>query len=101
MREVGVLAEVSITEQVLREIFKFPKILGKLNMCKQCVPGSFLPAHTREPGNEAKAGPRLSREYTVFVFDDEFLYKRVRAGHERSEEKDLRLSLHFSERGYI
>ena len=23
-------------------------------MHKQCVPGSFLPAHAREPGNEAK-----------------------------------------------
>ena len=23
-------------------------------MRKQCVPGSFLPAHAREPGNEAK-----------------------------------------------
>ena len=52
-REVGVLAEVSVTEQVLREISKFPEILGKLSMRKQCVPGSFLPAHAREPGNEA------------------------------------------------
>ena len=52
-REVGVLAEVSVTEQVLREISKFPEILGKLSMRKQCVPGSFLPAHTREPGNKA------------------------------------------------
>ena len=52
-REVGVLAEVSVTEQVLWEISKFPEILGKLSMHKQCVPGSFLPAHAREPGNEA------------------------------------------------
>ena len=52
-REVGVLAEVSVTEQVLREISKFPEILGKLSMRKQCVPGSFLLAHVREPGNEA------------------------------------------------
>ena len=51
-RAVGVLAEVSVTEQVLREISKFPEILGKLSMRKQCVPGSFLPAHAREPGNE-------------------------------------------------
>ena len=40
-------------EQVLWEISKFPEILGKLSMHKQCVPGSFLPAHIREPGNEA------------------------------------------------
>ena len=54
MRKVGVLADVSVTEQVLRKISKFPEILGKLSMRKQCVPGSFLPAHAREPGNEAK-----------------------------------------------
>ena len=35
MREVGVLAEVSVTEQVLREISKFPEILGKQSMRKQ------------------------------------------------------------------
>ena len=46
-REVGVIAEVSVTEQVLWEISKFPEILGKLSMRKQCVPGSFLPAHAR------------------------------------------------------
>ena len=28
-------------------ISKFPEILGKLSMRKQCVPGSFLPAHAR------------------------------------------------------
>ena len=42
----------------------------------------------------------MSREYTVFVFDNKFLNKRVRAGHERSEERDLGLLLHFSERSY-
>ena len=47
-REVGVLAE-----QVLQEISKFAEILGKLSMGKQSVPGSFLPTHAREPGNEA------------------------------------------------
>ena len=52
-REVGVIADVSITEQVLREISKFPEILGKLSMRKQCVPGSFRPTHAWEPGNEA------------------------------------------------
>ena len=52
-RKVGVLADVSVTEQVLREISKFSEIMGKLSMRKQCVPGSFLPAHAREPGNEA------------------------------------------------
>ena len=46
-REVGVLAEVSVTEQVLRKISKFPEILGKLSMCKQCVPDSFLLAHAQ------------------------------------------------------
>ena len=67
-REVGVLTEVSVTEQVSREISEilgkleiiyttyifFIDIyiiyifsLGKLSMRKQCVPGSFLPAHTR------------------------------------------------------
>ena len=54
MREVGVLTKISVTEQVLREISKFPEILGKLSMRKQCVPGCFLPAHAREPGNKAK-----------------------------------------------
>ena len=53
MREVGVFTKVSVTEQVLLEISKFLEILGKLSMRKQCVPGSFLPAHAREPGNEA------------------------------------------------
>ena len=37
IREKSVcLVEVSVSEQILRE---FPK----LSMCKQCVPGSFLP----------------------------------------------------------
>ena len=39
------LAEVSVTEQILRE---FPK----LSMHKQCVPALFFPP-THEPGNEA------------------------------------------------
>ena len=47
------LAEVSVTEQVLQKISKFPEIPGKLSMRKQCVPGSFFSAHAREPGNEA------------------------------------------------
>ena len=51
--EVAYLAEVSVTEQILRKISKFPEILGELSMCKQCVPGSFLSAHALEPGNEA------------------------------------------------
>ena len=38
------LAEVSVTEQILQ---KFPEILGKLTMCKQCVPGFFLPTHAQ------------------------------------------------------
>ena len=64
-REVGVLAEVSVTEQVLREISKFPEILGKLSMRKQCVPGSFLPAHAREPGNEATGV--LALEQKIYI----------------------------------
>ena len=47
------LVEVSVTEQILRKISKFPEILGELSMRKQCVPGSFLSAHALEPGNEA------------------------------------------------
>ena len=49
--EVDWLAEVSVTEQILWE---FPNP-GKPSMRKQCVPGSFLPAHAQEPGNEAKS----------------------------------------------
>ena len=29
------------------------EILGELSLYKQCVQGSFLSAHVREPGNEA------------------------------------------------
>ena len=47
------LAEVNVTEQVLQQISKFPEILGKLSMRKQCVPGFLFSAHAREPGNEA------------------------------------------------
>ena len=52
-RKSAYLAEVSVTEHILRKISKFPEILGELSMRKQCVPGSFLSAHTLEPGNEA------------------------------------------------
>ena len=71
MREVGVLAEVSVTESVLREISKFSEILEKLSMRKQCVPGSFLPAHTQEPGNEATlviACNSLNYRFTGYVY---------------------------------
>ena len=55
MREKSAyLAEVSVTEQILWKISKFPEILGELSMRKQCVPGSFLSVHALEPGNEAK-----------------------------------------------
>ena len=47
--------DVSVTEQILRKISKFPEILGELSMRKQCVPGSFSSAHALEPGNEAKS----------------------------------------------
>ena len=47
------LAEVSVTEQILWKISKFPEILGELSMRKQCVSGSFFSAHALEPGNEA------------------------------------------------
>ena len=50
---LGVLAEVSVTEQVLRKISKFPEILGKLSMHKHCVPGSLSSFPVQEPGNEA------------------------------------------------
>ena len=59
------LAEVSVTEQILREISKFPEILGELSMRKQCVPGSFFSAHAREPGNEAKHRDCLWRRLTT------------------------------------
>ena len=35
------LAQVSVMEHILRMFSKFPETLGKLGMCKQCVPGSF------------------------------------------------------------
>ena len=43
-------------------ISKFPEILEKLSMRKQCVPGSFLPPprHTREPGNKARHNTNLA-----------------------------------------
>ena len=40
-------------EQILREISKFPEILGELSMRKQCVPGSFFSTHALEPRDEA------------------------------------------------
>ena len=54
------LAEVSVTEQVLWKISKFPEILGKLSMRKQCVPGSFFSAHAQEPRNEAKTSATMA-----------------------------------------
>ena len=53
-RKSAYLAEVSVTEHILRKISKFPEILGELSMHKQCVPGSFFSAHALEPGNEAR-----------------------------------------------
>ena len=73
-REVGVLTEVSVTEQVLREISKFPEILGKLSMRKQCVPGSFLPAHAREPGNEANTVPSEVRRYPAVTQATHYMF---------------------------
>ena len=46
MREVGVLTEVSVTEQVLREISKFHK---------QCVPGSFFSAHAQVQAKQSES----------------------------------------------
>ena len=66
MREVGVLTEVSVTEQVLQEISKFPEILGNLRMRKQCIPGSFLPAYAREPGNKARTD-YACKQFSVFT----------------------------------
>ena len=51
--KLAYFAEVSVTEQILWKISKFPEILGELSMRKQCVPGSFLSAHALEPGNKA------------------------------------------------
>ena len=60
------LAEVSVTEQILRTISKFPEILGELSMRKQCVPGSFLSAHALEPGNEARDETTLFTDSEVW-----------------------------------
>ena len=61
IREKSVcLTVVSLTEQVLREISKYPQILGELSMYKQCVPGSFFSAHAQEPGNKVIAALALS-----------------------------------------
>ena len=55
MREKSAyLAEVGVTEQILRKFPNSQKSWGELSMRKQCVPGSFLSAHALEPGNEAK-----------------------------------------------
>ena len=35
--------EVSVTEQILQKISKFPEILGELSMHKQCVQALFSP----------------------------------------------------------
>ena len=45
--EVGVLRQVQCKGADFTGISKFPEILGKLTMRKQCVPGSFLPTHAR------------------------------------------------------
>ena len=41
-------------------------------MRKQCVPGSFLPAHAREPGNEASI--LAATVITLNVFPSHFLH---------------------------
>ena len=46
------LAEVSVTEQILRKFPNFQVILGELSMRKQW-PGSFFSTHALEPGNKA------------------------------------------------
>ena len=43
--ELGVLAEVSVTEQDLREISKFPEILGKVSMRSVYQALSSPPTH--------------------------------------------------------
>ena len=66
MREkLPYLAEVSVMEQILQKISKFPEILGKLSMRKQCVPGSFSSAHALEPGNEATLLSAQSTSSTI------------------------------------
>ena len=69
------LAEVRVTEQILRKISKFQEILGELSMRKQCVPGSFLSAHALEPGNEA-SGPYCSPSRSYWV-----VCRMVAVGH--------------------
>ena len=73
IREKSVrLTEVSVTDQVLQEISKFPEILGELSMRKQCVPGSFFSAHTPEPGNEATVvhnNIQYSRAFLPYFFN--------------------------------
>ena len=44
-RDVGVLAEVTVTEQVVTGNFHIARNPGKTEHA-QCVPGSFLPTHT-------------------------------------------------------
>ena len=49
------LAEVGVTEQILRKFPNSLKSWGELSMRKQCVPGSFFSTHGLEPGNEARS----------------------------------------------
>ena len=46
-REVGLPHGGLCNGAGFKGISKFPEILGKLSMRKQCVPGSFLPTHAR------------------------------------------------------
>ena len=46
--------------------------LLKLSMHKQCRPGSFLPAHAREPGNKAIFCP--AQGFTWFYYTLPWLY---------------------------
>ena len=69
----GSLAEVSITEQILLKFPKFPDLLGEVSMRKQCVPGSFVSAHTQEPGNEAKRVTHNDmHDYFILIFNTAF-----------------------------
>ena len=43
--QASFIREKSCNGAYFTEISKFPEILGKLSMRKQCVPGSFFSAH--------------------------------------------------------
>ena len=55
MREVSVLTEASVTEQVLREISKFQEILGKLSMANSVYQTLFSPPMHESVGTRLRS----------------------------------------------